>query len=252
MKKLNSFASGLKVPFSGVTFIKEHPELLKYCIIPVIINFIITVLLVVGAVYLSSSLSDLIPDIYPDKWWWKGLMILVFIVSLGLCFFIIISLFSIILEILTIPFADYLSERVERILFHTRELPGIIRRSFLKQVLFSLSLAFKKLLLMLFNNLKYFLWNLVPVAGSILFFVFSTKNQLQVLGMEFFEPSLERRITRFSQRKEFIKNNRLLIYGAGTIQLIMLMIPVLKIIFNPFGTVGATILYVRLYQKHAS
>ena len=49
--------------------------------------------------------------------------------------------------------------------------------------------------------------------------------------------------------KEFIDKHRPLIYGAGTIQIIMLIIPILKILFNPFGTIGATIIYVDLLKN---
>ncbi len=198
---------------------------------------------------LISNTAGMIPNLYPDKWWWQILLVLAFIIGISLCFFVILFLFTIILEIVTIPFEEIVSGKTERILFDSAELPGTIKRPFLKQVYFDITMVLKKLFFVLFTNLKNLLWNLIPVAGPVLYIIFNTRDNLTFLGMEFFEPSVDRRVNYFKEKREFARKHRILIMGAGTIQLIMLIIPVLKVLFTPFGVIGATKVFVDMYKQ---
>ena len=252
LKVVSSFAEGFKAPFMGIKFVKKNPELKKYCIMPVILNTIIFILLLIGLVILVSNLLGSISNFYPDRWWWKILLFLAFIIGFAICFFIVIFLFTIILEIVIAPFAEILSEKTEKILFNSEEIPGIKNRPFFKQLYMDISSIFKKLFFMLIINIKHLLWNLIPVAGPVLYYIFSIRDNLAFLGMEFFDPSIVKRMDTFKEKWGFVKNHRSLFIGAGTIQTIMILIPILKVLLTPFGVIGATITFVKIYQEENS
>lgn len=249
LKNIKGFIQGYNSPSLGLKFIKQQPQLLKYCIIPIMINILVSLLIFMGLSLLVNKGVKTLSHSLPQAWWWTILIIIAFIIGISLSFFIVIFLFTTLLEIVNAPFLDYLSERVEKILFKNDQLPGRIQYPFFKLLYLEITGIFKKIFFLILINLKNLLWNLVPVIGPVLYLIFSYRDNLTLLGIEFFNPSLSLRMKPFKQRWQFAKKYRSVFIGAGTVHMLMILFPILKILIHPFAIVGGTITFVEIYKN---
>jgi uncharacterized protein involved in cysteine biosynthesis len=246
---IKNFFIGFKIPFEGMRFIKANPALKKFCIWPIIISIFVLILLFIGLSIIFGSIVEYFAGLVPNEWWWKILAITLIISGVVLSFFIAMFLFSTIMEIIIAPFAEHLSEKTEDIISKTRELKGVKKRGFSKQLANDISSIFKRLLFILLINLKNLLWNLIPVAGPFIYYIISIRDNLTLLGMEFFDLPMAKRMDTMSQKWAFVKMNRSLFMGAGVMNAVMLLLPILKVILMPFSYIGATLSVIPIWDS---
>ena len=112
---MTDFLFGFTYPFRSIKFFFSHPVLIKYSIAPMIINLIIY-----GSVFfltykwLIGTLGNWIGVNSPDaSFWLQFLHVVLLIIGFLLLLFICYLLFTILGNLVTAPFNEEISQRVE-------------------------------------------------------------------------------------------------------------------------------------------
>jgi CysZ protein len=243
------FAYGLKGPFAAWRLVGEHGGLKRYFIIPFLINLV----LLSGIVYLSYIfLYPLLQGIIPqgDAWYIEALKWLITPLLLIVLAIIIVLLYSISGSIITAPFNDPLSARVERLLTRVAyEEKFSVKMFFADIVRMTLNVAKLLLLLVIFYIVILFL-NLIPVIGNIVYSILSLFGTTFFLGFQFFDFPLERRRMGFRDKLIVLWKQKFLTMGLGLGFFIISVIPILGFLGLNLGAIAGTVLYIE-YIKPA-
>jgi len=236
---INKFLAGAASYQDAWAFIKKH-QLWSYMIYPGIISLAVAVLMIWGGLWgietwlhsitLPSWLETVVN--WLPAWVEAGVILLTEI-------FLMLFVFKYIVMIAAAPFMGPLSEKVESIIagrpapkFSIASVSQDISRS-VRVVLRNL---FRELLWILLIFVVQFI---IPGIGSLFATIAIFLVQSYYAGFGNFDPVLERQRFNVGQRVQFIRKNRWLSMGNGSIFLIFSMIPVLGWFFGPaLGTVG--------------
>jgi CysZ protein len=243
------FAHGLKGPFAAWRFVGEHEGLKRYFIIPFLINLV----LLSGIVYLSYIfLYPLLQGIIPqgDAWYIEALKWLITPLLLIVLAIIIVLLYSISGSIITAPFNDPLSARIEKLLTRVAyEEKFSVKIFFADIVRMTLNVVKLLLLLVIFYIIILFL-NLIPVIGNIVYSILSFFGTTFFLGFQFFDFPLERRRMGFRDKLVILWKLKFLTMGLGLGFFIISVIPILGFLGLNLGAIAGTVLYIE-YIKPA-
>jgi len=226
---------------------RDHPFLLKYALIPFLINVLVFGL----AVYLSWHYGEVfLNQVIPkgEAWYWA----LLFYLSLGLLGFLLILLaiftFTVVGALIAGPFNEALSEKTEEILVgRVSESADPDRGSLfnffrlLRRTSFSLFESLKEVSFFALIGLCTFFFNFIPGLGTAL-------NTLWIwifLAFEFLSYPLSRRDYSFRQKRQIVWRHLSLALGFGLGVFLILLIPLLNFVCIPVSVVGGTLLYVR-------
>ncbi len=95
-----------------------------------------------------------------------------------------------------------------------------------------------------------FLFNLVPVAGGILYLTLATASQFYFNGATLIDPTLERHGYRIRRSLTYMNRNKGRMLGLGAGFHLLLMIPILGWFLAPsFGVVAATLAALQAEQR---
>ena len=248
---MSHFVRGFTYVLRGATFIRTHPILLKYVLIPFIINVLVFSL--VG--YLSWHYGEIFLNQITHRgeaWYWS----LLFYLSLGLwgllLILIIVFTFTIVGTLIAAPFNEVLSEKTEEILLGRVLENGERRRSFfpgvfhrLRRVSLDLIENLKEITFFAFVGFGMFFLNFIPGLGTGL-------NTLWIwifLAFEFLSYPLSRRHYPFRQKLRIIWDYKELALGFGLGVFLILLVPLLNFICIPISVVGGTLLYLQEMEK---
>jgi len=241
MSSAGSFSTGFFMPFKTINYVREQNGLKRFFIIPFLLNIII-----LSAVFYFSY-SFLAPWLNSfaagDEWYMSVARFLISPVVIFLLVVITVIIYSFIGNIITAPFNEYISEKIELLetgsTGWTGKSPGAAASA--KNAALN---AAKIILLLAAVNLLLLLLNLLPVIGSIVYAVSSFLANSFFLGLQFFDYPLERRGLSF---KEKIRKGRayfLLVAGLGTGFLLMTYIPIAGFLSLNLAAAGASRLYI--------
>jgi CysZ protein len=240
------FIRGLTYPFQGAKFLRNYPVLLKYILIPFLINVVLfSFLAFISWHYGKTLLNQAIPK--GEAWYWS----LLFYLSLGFLVLVLVLLviftFTVVGNLISAPFNDILSEKTEeifmgKILGSSFPDPGFFEfSSLLRWASFHLGENLKEITFFVGIGLFIFFLNLIPVLGVGL----SALWTWTFLAFEFLNYPLGRRSYSFRQKLHTIWNHKGLALGCGLGVFLVLLIPFFNLICIPISVVGGTLLYLQ-------
>jgi CysZ protein len=241
---LNLLAEGFTAPFKAVPLIARNKGLLVYIAVPFVIN---TALIIAVFWWAFMYLFPLVTLLLQGDAWYMAVMRWIagpflFIMLTIACFF----MYSITGNIISAPFNDPLSARVERIL------TGSTREEF-----FSLGVLLgdiwrmtkniiKFLFILILSNMLFFTLNIIPGIGSAAYTFLSFAAAMFFFGFNFFDFALERHRYEFRSKMDVLWRYRYMTAGVGMGFALITLIPVLGFLGMSLCSVGATELYVRI------
>ncbi len=239
---LRSFSRGFFSPFRAARFLTRHPGLLRFILIP----FLINVVVFSTAIYLGLDLfHDVVVTLIPagEAWYWSLLTPLAWLVGAAATLLLVFFGFTVVGNLLAAPFNDLLSERVEELVTGRREASPFSLRRFFPEALTALREEVKKLSLFLLGMALLLLLNLLPGLGQLLYGVAAGAFTIFFLSAEYLGFVFSRKKVPFSAQRRYIFGRAPLMTGFGGGVLCLLAIPFLQMFCIPLAVVGATLLW---------
>lgn len=241
---MKDFLFGFTYPFRSIKFFFSHPKLITYSITPIIINMVIY-----GSVFfftygwLLGSLDKWL-GIDPSGGFWAGflhtaLLIISFLLLLFVCYFLFITVGNLV----TAPFNEEISQRVEEIV--TGGSVGH-KMGFWEDAYISIKGEAEKILFYVAILLLIFSLNLIPAAGSVLATIIGTIFSFFYNALDFLDMPMTRRKMRFRQKLKVTRSGKMVTYGFGAAAFLLMFLPIVNVFMKPILVVAGTSLY---YEK---
>jgi len=236
---------GLLSPLRGAVFFKNHPKLITYAVIPIIIN---TVLFIVFFYFSLSYFNRWLEALLPQEqaWYWVALTYLLTVILILILLIIIVFTFTVLANLLASPFNDALSARTETLALGLQSGEPFSLKAIVREIGRTIIEELKKIVLFLGTLALISLLNLVPVLGQVLSMVLGGLLTILWLGLSFLDYALARHGYRLGAKIKFIRRNLLPVFGYGLGVFAGLLVPVLNLAFIPMAVVGGTLLYLDL------
>lgn len=242
---LPRYLQGLRAPLRGLGFLRRNKKLWWWVLPPALVNTLITLFSLVGAVALSWVLIEWAWPMYGDSFWQWVFKITVSIgIVLG-----VIGLTAVAWLILTSVCAGYflsvLAARVEKTLgLADDEVHDI---SLIRE---GVEAALETAVVLSIHGAA-LLAQFIPVAGTVVSVPVVLVTDAYVFGWEILSYPMGVRGMTLKERAAFIKRHRPETVGLGTTVLPTAIIPVVGALVMCFATVGAVLLYRDLIERDA-
>ncbi|MCI0449585.1 MAG: EI24 domain-containing protein [Chlorobi bacterium] len=243
---MNDFLLGFTYPFRSLKFFFAHPKLLAYSITPMLINLIIY-----GGIFILSY-SWLINNI--EKWlgadqtdagfWLEALHVVLLVLSFVLLLFICYLLFVVLGGLITAPFNEEISQRVEEIVTK-----GTIQHKtgFWEDAYVSIKGEAEKIVFYLVILFLIFLLNFVPLVGNVFSAVIATIFSFFYNALDFLDYPMTRKKMKFKEKLKVTRSGKLVTYGFGCTAFLLMFLPIVNVFMKPILVVAGTSLY---YEKN--
>lgn len=239
---VSNFSRGFFAPFRSIRFLITHPGLLRYIVIPFLINLVVFS----GSVYLgfdffNDSVVNMIPQ--GEAWYWALLYYFIWVVAVLVTAIIVFFSFTVVGNLIASPFNDLLSERTEQLLSGIKNEESFSFKQFARDALLTLATEVKKLSIFVCVMLFLLLLNFIPGIGSAIYSVLAVALTLFFLVVEYMGYVFSRKRMTFREQRRYIfsRNLKMLGFGAGVLSL--LAIPFLQFACIPIAVVGGTQLW---------
>jgi CysZ protein len=244
-------ARGFGYLFEGWGFVmSKHPALIKHCLLPLAINLVVFVFAAVGLYYFYGDLVNLIWA-KPASWLLRVFWYLFYVFIFLLVVLISYVAFFVVQAILSAPFNDLLSERVEMLAYEQTPPPFAIGR-FMRILGRTLVHELAKLGIWLAVMVPLFLLNLVlPIIGPALFLVLGYYLTATFFGYNYLDYCMSRREWRFGKKWRALLDNKALTFGFGSSLATALLVPVVGILCVPMAAVGGTLMFCDMEKNGA-
>ena len=237
-----TFVKGFLSPFAAFKVLKKHKGLVKYFIIPFILNIII-----LSAIFYFSytGVYGYVTSLLSGNAWY--ITVIRFILMPGLFIILgtgIILVYSITGCIITAPFNDILSQKVERAI--TGDLPDEKFRllQLIRDITRTCMNVLKLLSIVLIINLALMFLNFIPFLGSLLYTALSFMTASFFIGFQFFDFPLERRRLPFSRKLSVLWRYKFPVIGLGAAFFTISYVPIIGFLGLNLATIGATTLFI--------
>lgn len=238
---VSNFSRGFFYPFRAAKFIKSHPVLYKYIVVPFLINVVILSAAVYWGLYFYNSfIIHYIPQ--GDAWYWVILSYFLWTMAVLMTMVLVFFAFTVTGAIIASPFNDILSEKTEEILTGIPNEEPFVFTIFLKDALQTVKDESKKIII--FVTVMVFLLplNLLP-GGTLPYSILTVLVTVFFLVVEYTGYIFYRKHLTFREQRRFIFSRKFLMFGFGTGVMSILAIPFLQFFCIPLGVVGATQLW---------
>ncbi len=238
----DSIAGGFYAFFRSFGVVKEQKGLTGYFIIPFLLNIII-----LSSIFFFSYyfMKPWLMEIFAgDSWYLNLVRFLIKPLLMGALFFLTIILYSIVGSIVTSPFNDLLSQKVEEKITGADFNEKFSLTIFISDIVRIASNMIKMLFLIIILNMVLLVINLVPVAGNIIYSVLGFLVTAFFLGFQFFDFPLERRKYRFKEKLRVGIRFKFQVIGLGAAFFIVSFVPLVGFMGLNCGTIGATLLFI--------
>ena len=248
-----SFLSGWMALFKSFGLVNENTSLIKFFVIPFVLNLIIlTTLIIYTSSNANSALDGLLKNLLTGDAWYYILIkpfllfakFFIIIILYLVLLLIMIFLYSILGGIVTAPFNDIISQRVEVIKGIKQEEEKFSVPAAIADVILVIKNIIKMILFMVLINALLFVLNIVPFFGQIAFAFLSFLVTMFFLGFQFFEFPFERRGLTFGQKLKIAWKFKMMVVGLGSGFFVISAIPIVGFLSLNVATVGATTLFV--------
>jgi len=239
------FILGFSAPLRGAGFLLKHPRLLKYTIIPTIINIVLVVsFYLLSMFFLLRLLDRWIPA--ADAWYWGILSWIVAILLMLVFLLVAVVFFYIIAGVIYVPFNELLSIKVEELIKKNRRDETFSIRVMTLDIWLSITNELKRTFLYLTTMGALFVLNLLPVVGSGIYIIIAGVITPLFLAYDFMDHPLGRRRLLFREKRKFIAKNFITMMGFGVAVFIFLFIPFINFVMLPLNAAGATLLFCEI------
>jgi len=236
-----NFSLGFLYPFRAGKFIKAHPVLLKYIIVP----FLINVVLLSAAVYWGLSFFNSIVVHYipqGDAWYWVILSYFVWTLAILMTMVLVFFCFTVSGAIIASPFNDILSEKSEELITGIPNEEPFTIRLFLRDAMHTVLDESKKIIIFVVLMLMLLPLNLIP-GGTLPYSILSVLLTAFFLVVEYTGYVFYRKHLTFRDQRRFIFSRKFMMLGFGVGLMGVLAVPFLQFFCIPLGVVGATQLW---------
>ncbi len=238
---VSNFSQGFLYPFRAGKFIKGHPALLRYIIVPFLINVVVLSLAVYwGFSFFNSVVVHYIPQ--GDAWYWVILSYFLWTVAVLITMVLVFFGFAVSGAIISSPFNDILSEKTEELLTGIPSDEPFIFGVFLRDAMHTVVDETKKILIFVVLMALLLPLNLIP-GGSLPYSILSVLLTVYFLVVEYTGYVFYRKHLTFKDQRRFISARKFLMLGFGTGIMGVLAVPFLQFFCIPLGVVGATRLW---------
>lgn len=209
-----------------------------YMLVPALVSIILGLIIFGSAWGISDQLGDWIISIYPFDFGKAALGKIadvfgaIFVIAIGFI------LFKHLVMALASPFMSFLSEKIERHIQGRPDISGFSSTQMLEDFVRGLRIALRNIIRELFFTLLLFFLGLIPVFSpftAIAIFLV----QAYYAGFGNIDFTLERHF-KVRQSVHFIRQNKGLALGNGTIFLLLFLTGIGFLVALPLGTVAAT------------
>ena len=241
-KLTGSFYEGFISSLAAFRIVSGGKGYLKYFFIPFLLNIVI----LLSIFYFSFSILQpwLSSFLQGDSWIYTILRNILGPMIVFFTAIISVMIYSVVGSIVTAPFNDFLSLKVEKDIGKEK----FDEKLSLAVVLGDISrvaLNLLKLLGMLIAaNLLLLLLNFLPLIGNVLYSILSFLMTAFFLGFQFFDFPLERRRLAFSDKVKLTWRYKFMVMGLGMSFFLMTLIPVVGFLGLNIATIGATLLFI--------
>jgi len=189
------------------------------------------------------ALQDLLPR--GDAWYLTALRWVISPILAAILGIAAIFAYSITGSIVTAPFNDIISAKVEIHLLGAGTDEGFSIDDFIDDMGRILLNTVKLLGLLLLFNLAILLLNFIPLAGGAAYSALSFASAMFFLGFQFFDFPLERRRLVFRDKLSVVWRHKFAAVGLGTGFFLITFVPVVGFLGLNLAAVGATELFVK-------
>lgn len=221
----------------------ENPPLMVYGII----SFGLTLLIFIGMIFALIFSTELIIDslfswLNIENWgfWAKLITYPGLIVGYGLfAFFTFVAVAGII----SIPFMDMMSEKIEQIIRPHHENSGFwfgLKHGFISSII-----VLFRMLVVMTVSLPFLL---IPLLGTVVYFLINS----WYIGFSFLDIPMGRRGWTFKEKKFFLQNYKYSQLWFGIIINTLTMIPVFNLLIIPWATATGTLIFIEIREGNES
>lgn len=236
------FSSGFFYPFKAGKFLAGHPSLLRFIMIPFIINVLVfSGLVYSGAHFFERFVVGMLP--VGDAWYWLILYYTLWVLAVAVTAVLVFFTFTVVGNLIASPFNDVLSEKTEELILGIKSDEKFSLSQFWSDSVQILLLEIKKITVFVVLMGLLFLLNFLPGIGNIIFAVLAFLLTVFFLVLEYLGFVAYRKRLSFKEQRHFIWSRFSLSFGFGTGVLALLTIPVLNFICIPLGVIGATLMW---------
>ncbi len=238
----DSFFRGLFAAPRTLRFIRSSRGMMKYFAVPFLLNLVILSTIVV---FTYTMVYDPLLSLVTGNAWYNRVLEFVLIPLLVLLLgLLIVLLYSIIGSIITAPFNDFLSLKVEETMSGERFDDTLTFSGAVKDMLRVIANVIKLLFLIILINLLLLFLNLIPAAGSVFYSIAGFLTTSFLIGFQFFDFPLERRRYNFREKMAVAWRFRRTVAGVGASMFLMTFIPLVGFLGLNIATVAAARLFV--------
>lgn len=236
-----AFLQGASYPIQAVGLLASKLSLLKYVIIPILVNIFVGAALYAGLLAAGMNTIDQLTAGMPG---WAAILAIVLKAVLVVILFVAIGFvllrFGVVLGA---PWYGQLAESIERLTIGGQVSPPLTLAAIARDLWQALMFELKKLLLLIGCGIPILLLNFIPVAGSLLVVIASTMLSAIIVCLDFFEPSLSRRYLAFRKKLDLIRRTFPASAGFGLFGLLLVAIPFLNLLAIPVCVAGGTLFF---------
>ncbi len=257
MNSITQFRSGLSHSLSGFQILKDYPSIKKYLYIPYLICLISVVLYIIlawtyfGDVY-TYLLKYFVFFEIKDPMHWYEYFFYIFLIIIRGSAHIIFGLFLFVLSIIAMyfltgilssPFLELISEKMESALTGKEEEVHVL--TMIKNSMRSVWYEIERSIFFIIVPLFFFIINLIPGIGSILYIFLTNFFLMWVFGFNFVDFSLARKGISFKERLSFARKNLCALLGFGVI----CVVPFVPLLCMPILVANGTKLFIELTKE---
>jgi len=234
---VQDFFDGVKAYPQAIKIMSNH-RLWGYMLVPMLISIVLLIAFIALAVGVSGNISEWMANIYPwdfGKAWVDKVASgfgIIFVIAIGLI------LLKHIVMALASPFMSFLSETIEKKEYGREGVGGFSLKRMFSEMVRGIRIALRNIVRELSLTLLLFFLGIIPIFSPfvpfLIFFV-----QAYYAGFGSIDFTLER---HFNVRGsvQFVRKNRGLAMGNGSIFLLLLMTGIGFLFALPLSTVAAT------------
>jgi len=233
-----NFVKGFWFPFTSFTYVRRHPSLYPFIVVPFLIN-VATFCLVIyfGFDFYRDLVLSRLP--HGEAWYWLILNYLLLLLAIVVVLVLVFFTFAAVGSLLASPFNDVLSERTELLICGKASEDSFSLGSLLRDARLAMVNEVKKIALFLAGMVALLLLHLLPVLGSMLYPMLSVAWTSFFLVIEYTGYVFVRKKFAFAAQRQIIFRHLPLMAGFGLGLFCILTIPFLQFFCIPLGVVGA-------------
>lgn len=231
------FYAGFAAPWRGLAYLNKHPALWRYGILPVLLNILVTLLVLMGAVWGAIALGNYIhPRFANSILGWTGEVISILGLVAATAGLTVVG-WLIFGALLTDQFNSVLARRVELSLGTPAD--ELCELPVLRQIADAPWTA----LVLLVINAGLLLLNCLPVIGSMIAIPLAIVVDGYVFGRDYLDYPLSLRGWPRPQKHQFARQHWPATIGLGVVVLLANFVPILGGILLTTAVVGAVLMY---------